>query len=61
MRVGLCRQYCHHWYSGGGLCGLLGVSAEESGGWDYGRDEEVLGACGGGREEGRMGGGMVVS
>lgn len=41
------RQHCHHWCSCGGICGLLGVSAEESGGWDHGGDEEVLGAWGG--------------
>ena len=38
------RQYRHHWRTRGGLCWVLGVPAEESGGWDYGGDEEVVGA-----------------
>ena len=36
------RQYRHHWCSCGRLCGILGLQAEASGGWDYGGCEEFL-------------------
>ncbi len=37
------REYRYHWNLGGGVCGVFGVQAEESGGWSHGGDEEVLG------------------
>ena len=37
------RQHRYYRRPCGGLCGILGVSAEESGGWDYRGGEEVLG------------------
>lgn len=51
------RQHRGYWTRCGGFRGGFGVSAEESGGWDYGGVEELLGAgvCwggGGGSAEG---------
>ena len=53
------RQYRYYWCAGGSLCGVFGVQAEESGRWDYGGCEEVLGWVGCAHGEGR--GGWKVS
>lgn len=49
------RQHRGYWTRCGGFRGGFGVSAEESGGWDYGGVEEFLGAgvCWGGVGEAR--------